>query len=244
MPQRTPGLTLITGASSGIGAATARLLASRGYPLLLLARRLDRLEALDLPNTLCREADVTDRAALLAAVAEAEARFGPVESLVNNAGVMLLGTVAEQDPEEWDRMLDVNVKGVLNGIHAVVKGMVERRRGTIVNVSSTSGRKTYPSHVAYVGTKHAVHALSENLREELAPHNVRVTLIAPGACNTELQSVTTNEAIKQGFEEWKASIGGVILQPEEVAESIRFALEMPQHVCIRELMLASTNQPV
>jgi NADP-dependent 3-hydroxy acid dehydrogenase YdfG len=238
------GLVIITGASSGIGEAAARLFSQLGYPLLLLARRLDRLESLDLPNTLCRQVDVTDRAALLAAVKEAEAKFGPADALINNAGVMLLGDMPAQPPEEWDRMLDVNVKGVLNGIHAVLAGMVERRHGTIINVSSTSGRKTYPQHVAYVGTKHAVHALSENLREEVSPHNVRVVLIAPGACNTELQTITTNDSIKEGFAAWKESIGGVILQPQEVAEAIRFAYEMPQNVCIREIMLASTNQTV
>lgn len=98
--------------------------------------------------------------------------------------------------------------------------------------------------MAYVGTKHAVHALSENLREEVSPHNVRVIVIAPGACDTELQTITTNEAIKTGFKVWKEEIGGVILAPDEVAESIRFAYEQPQKVCIREIVLASTNQPV
>jgi len=237
-------LVVITGASSGIGMATARLLSAQGYPLLLLARRLERLQALELPNAMCRKVDITDRAALVAAVAEGEAKYGPVDLIVNNAGVMLLGTMAEQNPEEWEQMLDVNVKGLMNGIHAVLKGMVARKHGTIINVSSTSGRKTYPAHVAYVGTKHAVHALSENLREEVSPHNVRVILIAPGACNTELQSITTNQAIKDGFVEWKKKIGGTILDPEEVAETIRFAYQQPQKVCIREIMLAATNQPV
>lgn len=240
----TKRLIIITGASSGIGEATARLFSSLGYPLLLLARRLERLEALDLPNTLCRKVDVTDRTALLRAVVEGEAKFGPVNAIINNAGLMLLGDMTQQDPDEWDRMLDVNVKGLLNGVHAVVKGMVERRHGTIINVSSTSGRKTYPGHVAYVGTKHAVHALSENLREEVAPHNVRVIVIAPGACDTELQTITTNDAVKAGFKEWKEEIGGVILAASEVAEAIRFAYEQPQKVCIREIVLASTNQPV
>jgi len=237
-------LVIITGASSGIGLATARLLSEKGYPLLLLARRLERLEALELPNALCRRVDVTDRAALKAAVADAEALYGPADLIVNNAGVMLLGTMSEQDPGEWEQMLDVNVKGLMNGIHAVLAGMVSRKHGTIINVSSTSGRKTYPSHAAYVGTKHAVHALSENLREEVSPHNVRVVVIAPGACNTELQTITTNQAIKDGFVAWKKEIGGVILDPEEVAETIRFAYEQPQKVCIREIVLASTNQTV
>lgn len=240
----TKPLVVITGASSGIGEATARVLSGAGYPLLLLARRLERLEALDLPNTLCCRVDVTDRAALRDAVAQAESLYGPVDALINNAGVMLLGDMAAQDPTEWDRMLDVNVKGLMNGVHAVLAGMVARKHGTIINVSSTSGRKTYPQHAAYVGTKHAVHAFSENLREEVSPSNVRVIVIAPGACDTELQTITTNQQIKEGFQAWKAEIGGVILAPQEVAESIRFAYEMPQKVCIREIVLAATNQPV
>lgn len=235
-------LIIITGASSGIGEATARLFAGLGHPLLLLARRLDRLEALHLPDTLCRAVDVTDREALLAAVAEAEQQFGPADALVNNAGVMLLGNMVEQDPGEWERMLDVNVKGLLNGIHAVLTGMVARGQGTLINVSSVAGRKTFPNHVAYVGTKFAVHAISENLREEVAPHNVRVVTIAPGAVETELLSHTSDEAIKSGYQNWKREMGGKVLSAEDVANAIRFAYEQPQGVCIREIVLAATRQ--
>ncbi|MFY1971734.1 SDR family oxidoreductase [Achromobacter dolens] len=176
-PQRP--LVVVTGASSGIGLATARLFSSHGHPLLLLARRLAPMQALNLPNALARQVDVTDRAALAAALREAEAQYGPADAIVNNAGVMLLGDITRQDPAQWDRMLDVNVKGLLNGVHAVAAGMVERGHGTIINISSVAGRKTFPNHVAYVGTKFAVHGLSENLREELSPHNVRVVTIAP-----------------------------------------------------------------
>ena len=144
----TQPLVIVTGASSGIGAAIAQRFAALGHPLLLLARRLDRLEALRLPDCLCREVDITDRAAVAAAVAEAESRFGPADLIVNNAGQMLLGQLATQDPQEWDRMLDVNVKGVLNGIHAVLPGMLARRHGTIINISSVAGRKTFPNHAA------------------------------------------------------------------------------------------------
>lgn len=238
----THSLTIITGASSGIGEATARLLSSLGYPLLLLARRVDNMERLALPDTLCCAVDVTDAAALSAAVAKAEARFGPAGALVNNAGVMLLGAMAEQDPAEWQRMFDVNVKGLLNGVHAVLQGMIARRSGTIINVSSVAGRKTFPSHTAYVGTKFAVHAMSENLREEVAPYDVRVITIAPGAVETELLSHTTSEAIKSGYQDWKQSMGGTVLSPQNVADAIRFALEQPQNVCVREIVLAATRQ--
>ncbi|MER7761609.1 SDR family oxidoreductase [Streptomyces sp. NPDC097619] len=234
-------LIVITGASSGIGAATARLLSAQGHPLLLLARRLDRLEALGLPDTLCRKVDVTDREALVAAVAEAEERFGPVDGIVNNAGAMLLGRIVDQSPEEWERMIDLNVKGVLYGIRAVLPGMVERGRGTIVNISSIAGRKTFPDHTAYVGTKFAVHALSENLREEVAPTGVRVITIAPGAVETELLSHTSDERIKRDYEEWKESAGGV-LDPVTVAEAVAYAYGQPQNVTIREIVLAATGQ--
>jgi NADP-dependent 3-hydroxy acid dehydrogenase YdfG len=218
------------------------LFAQLGYPLLLLARRVDRLEALGLNNTLCRAVDVTDRAALEAALAEAEARFGPADAMINNAGVMLLGNIVEQDPREWQQMLDVNVKGLLNGVHAVVRSMIARKHGTIINISSIAGRKTFPNHAVYVGTKFAVHGLSENLREEVAPHNVRVITIAPGAVETELLSHTTDTAIKAGYQAWKADMGGEVLSAEQVAQAIRFAYEQPQQVCIREIVLAATRQ--
>ena len=235
-------LVIITGASSGIGEAVARALSAAGHPLLLLARRIERLEALGLPNTLSRGVDITDRAALLAAVQDAEARFGPADALINNAGVMLLGEMSKQDPEQWDRMLDVNVKGLLNGIHAVVAGMRERQAGSIINISSVAGRKTFPNHVAYVGTKFAVHGISENLREELSPSNVRVITIAPGAVETELLSHTTDEAIKTGYQAWKQDMGGTVLSADDVASAIAYAYQQPQHVCIREIVLAATRQ--
>jgi len=134
-------LVVITGASSGIGAATAQAFSLAGYPLLLLARRLPEMEALHLPNTLCRQADVLDRAAIKSAIAEAEDRFGPVEFLINNAGIMLNGDPAQQSPEEWDQMIDVNLKGVMNGIHAVLPAMVAREGGTIVNIGSIAAER-------------------------------------------------------------------------------------------------------
>lgn len=234
-------LVIITGASSGFGEATARLFAELGYPMLLLARRIERLEAMKLPNVLCRQVDVTDRAALVDAVAAAEAHFGPADLIINNAGQMLAGKLAEQNPEEWDSMLDVNVKGVLNGIHAVLPGMVARQHGTIINISSLAGRKTFPYHAAYCGTKFAVHAISENVREEVAMQNVRVITIAPGIAETELLSHTSNEEIKTGYAQWKDNMGGFI-SARDVAEAIRFAYEQPQNLCIREIVLAATRQ--
>ncbi|VVE90528.1 SDR family oxidoreductase [Pandoraea bronchicola] len=235
-------LVVITGASSGIGLATARRLSQRGHALLLLARRLEPMLALELPNALALPVDVTDRDALTDAVKDAEQRFGPVDAMVNNAGLMLLGEIARQDPTEWDRMLDVNVRGLLNGVLAVAKGMVERKHGTIINVSSIAGRKSFPGHVAYVGTKFAVTGLSENLREELSQHDVRVITIEPGAVETELLGHTTDESIKAGYRDWKAQMGGKVLSAEDVANAIDFAYSRPHGVCIREIVMAATRQ--
>ncbi|SDI96848.1 NADP-dependent 3-hydroxy acid dehydrogenase YdfG [Ferrimonas sediminum] len=235
-------LIVITGASSGIGEATARTLSAQGHPLLLLARRVDKLEALNLPNTLCRKVDVTDRDSFAAAIADAEAQFGPVDCLVNNAGVMLLGDADSQDPAEWQQMLDVNVMGLLNGIHLVLAKMRERKCGTIINISSVAGRKTFPNHVAYCGTKFAVHGLSETLREEVCGDDVRVITIAPGAVETELLGHTTRQDIKDGYGEWKDSMGGV-LAAQDVANAIEYAYHQPQNVHIREIVLTTTRQP-
>lgn len=242
MQNSKKALVVITGASSGIGLATAKILSHEGHSLLLLARRIEPMQALNLPDTLCKSVDVTDREAFTAAIKEAEARFGPVDALINNAGVMLLGNAATQDPKQWDQMLDVNVKGLLNGVHAVTEGMVERQSGTIINIGSVAGRKTFPNHVAYVGTKFAVHGISENLREELAPHGVRVITISPGAVETELLSHTTDENIKSGYQNWKKEMGGTVLSADDVANAIRFAYTTPQNVCIREIVLAATRQ--
>ncbi|MEE1817581.1 SDR family oxidoreductase [Streptomyces sp. SP18ES09] len=237
----TKPLVVVTGASSGIGAATARLLSAQGHPLLLLARRLERLEALDLPQALCRKVDVTDRPRVDEAVREAQERFGPADAIVNNAGAMLLGRVADQPVEEWDRMIDLNIKGVLYGTRAVLPGMLGRRAGTIINVSSIAGRKTFPHHAAYVATKFAVHALSENLREEVAATGVRVVTIAPGAVETELLSHTSSEEIKSDYQAWKEAAGGA-LDPQVVAEAILYAYRQPPNVTVREIVLAATGQ--
>ncbi|HCM1318150.1 TPA: SDR family oxidoreductase [Vibrio parahaemolyticus] len=234
-------LVVITGASSGIGEAIARRFSEEGHPLLLVARRVERLEALNLPNTLCEKVDVTDQASLITAIEKAEAQFGPADVLVNNAGVMLLGQIDTQDAAEWKRMFDVNVLGLLNGMHSVLAPMKARNSGTIINISSIAGKKTFPDHAAYCGTKFAVHAISENVREEVAASNVRVTTIAPGAVETELLSHTTSQDIKDGYDAWKVDMGSV-LAADDVARAVMFAYQQPQNVCIREIALAPTKQ--
>lgn len=237
----TKPLIVITGASSGIGAAMARQFSDAGHPLLLVARRIDKLQALGLPDTICRKVDVTDAAALRAAIAEAEGVYGPVDGLINNAGLMLLGQVDTQDPAEWRRMYDVNVVALLNGMQAVLGDMKDRGRGTIINVSSIAGKKAFPNHAAYVGTKFAVSAISENVREEVADTGVRVMTICPGAVETELLGHTTSQDIIDGYQDWKNSIGGAI-HPDDIARIAAFMYGQPQSVNIRDVVVGPTRQ--
>lgn len=234
-------LVAISGASSGIGEAIARRFSEAGYPLLLMARRVERMEALGLPDTLCEQVDMTDPERVRAAITTAEAEYGPIDCLINNAGTMLLGQVDTQDRDEWRRMYDINVLALLDGMQAVLGPMKERQAGTIINISSIAGRKAFPDHAAYTGTKFAVSAISENVREEVASDNVRVISICPGATTSELIGHTTSEAIKDGYESWKTEIGGALVA-DDVARTVLFAYDQPQNMCIREIVLAPTRQ--
>lgn len=237
----TKSLVVVTGASSGIGAAIAKRFSEAGHPLLLLARRVDMIEALDLPNAICRKVDVTDPAALKAAIDEAVAIHGPVDCMINNAGVMQLGQIDTQDPAEWQRMNDVNVMALLHGMQAVLGDMKARNGGTIINISSIAGKKSFPNHAAYCGTKFAASAITECVREEVADANVRVMAVCPGAVETELLGHTTSKEIISGYEDWKDAIGGAI-HSDDVARSALFMYQMPQNVLVRDLVIAPTRQ--
>jgi len=234
-------LVVVTGASSGIGKEIAKKLSTAGHPVLLLSRRIDLMEELELPNSLCKAVDVTDIEAMREAIKEAEESFGKVDCLINCAGIMLLGHPELQDYSEWDRMIDVNIKGILTGTNIVLKDMVERNEGTIINISSIAGRKTFDNHAVYCGTKFAVHAITENIRKEVSQSNVRVITIAPGVVETPLLSHTTDENIKNGYKQWKKSIESG-LDPVQIANCVKFAYSMPQEVCIREIVIAKTKQ--
>lgn len=234
-------LVIITGASSGIGAATARLFSENGHPLLLLARRMEPMEAMGLPNALCRAVDVCDLNGFQLAISEAEERFGKADCLVNNAGVMFCADPATQSVDEWQTMLDVNVRGLLNGIHLVLSDMIARKTGTIVNLGSIAGVKTFPKHAVYCGTKYAVHAISETIRQEVSGSDVRLVTIAPGMVETDLVNASTDEAARDGWWDYARQIGGA-LQPESIAQSILFAYQMPQSVCVREMIVCPTRQ--
>lgn len=234
-------LVMITGASAGIGSEIARTFAAAGYPLLLLARRREKLLDLGLANAVCCEADVRDRDSIRAAIAEGEAQSGPVDVLINNAGISRLARLDDQDPEDWRDLIDINVTGVLNCMHAVLPGMKARRHGTIVNMSSIAGRKVYPFHDVYGGTKHFVHAVSDGVRGASAEFNVRVMTVSPGITKSEIDKTITDPA---AYAVWSADRdrmeGGI--DATHVASAILFACQLPQSVNLQELTITATAQ--
>ena len=234
-------LIAITGASSGIGAAMAKAFSLAGYPLLLMARRIELMEAMSLPNAICKKVDVLDLEGMKDAISEAEEIHGKVDCMINNAGVMINGKPQSQSPEDWQKMLDVNIRGVLNGIHLVLKDMVDRQTGTIINMGSIAGIKTFPEHTVYCGTKFAVHAITENIREEVSGSNVRLINIAPGMVYTELLDHGCEEEARKGWMDYAEQIGGA-LKPESIAQSVLFSYQMPQEVCVREIVICPTGQ--
>lgn len=234
-------LVAITGASSGIGEATARAFSDAGHPVLLMARRMDRMEALGLPNAVLRQVDVRDRDAIAAAVRDAEAEFGPVDMMFANAGIARLADIGRQPPEEWDEMIDINTKGVMNTVHAVMKGMMDRRHGTLVMMSSIAGRKVYPDHTVYCGTKYFVHAVSESLREYLSAYDVRVVVLSPGVIETEVLSGVLDEETLENYKSNKVKMGGGI-GADIVADLILNAYQLPQKALVQEICLTPTRQ--
>lgn len=239
-------LVVITGASSGFGYEMAKIFSEKGYQLLLIARRFELLvdlkQELNNDKVIIEACDVTDHQKVKDVIKAAEAKFGPTELLINNAGVMLLGDVQSQNLMEWQRMLDINVLAVLNASQAVLSNMRKNKRGTIINVSSIAGVKAFGNHAAYCASKFGVHGLSETIRQESALDNVRVMTISPGAAETELLSHTTSEEIITGYNEWKQTMGGSSMDPKAVAKSVVFMYEMPQSVTIRDLQIAPTMQ--
>lgn len=234
-------LVVITGASSGIGKSIAKSFSKNGYPVLLLARRANLMEDMNLDNSLCKSVDVSDLEGVKEAIKEGEEKFGKVDLLINCAGVMLLGDSKNQDFAEWNNMIDVNIKGILTGTNVVLKDMVERNEGTIINISSIAGRKTFDNYAVYCGTKYAVHAITESIRKEVSNSSVRMITIAPGVVETPLLSHTSDEGIKGDYNTWKETIEGG-LDTKRIVECVEFAYNMPQDVCVREIVIAKTKQ--
>ena len=237
----TKKLAVITGASSGIGEATAKTFSNAGYPTLLLARRLEKMESFNLTNSICKKVDVRNRDALVSAIREAEKQYGPTDMIFNNAGVARLADIASQKPDEWDEMIAVNTNGVMNGIYAVMNDMKSRKSGTIVNMSSIAGRKVYEDHTVYCGTKYFVHAISESIRGYLSPHNVRVIVFSPGNIEAEVLNGITDPNTLAAYKANIKRIGGRI-SPDYVAKMILFAYEMPQNVIMQEVVVTPTKQ--
>lgn len=234
-------LVAITGASSGIGEATAKAFSAAGHPVLMMARRIERMEALGLPNSMSAKVDVRDRAAVAAAVRAAEAKYGPCDMMFANAGIARLGDIGKQNPEEWDEMIAINVNGVMNSVHAVMAGMMERRRGTLVMMSSIAGRKVYPDHTVYCGTKFFVHGVSESLREYLSAYDVRVIVISPGIIETEVLDHVLDQNTLANYKANKKAIGGGI-PSEHVADLILNAYQLPQLALVQEICITPTRQ--
>jgi NADP-dependent 3-hydroxy acid dehydrogenase YdfG len=231
---------VITGASSGIGEATARLVAERGARVVVGARRTERLEQLATEiskaggDARFRAIDVTSRQDTQALVDFAKAEFGRVDVLVNNAGVMPLSPMTELKVEEWDRMIDVNIRGVLHGIAAVLPDMKARGNGQIVNVASIGAHVVVPTGAVYCATKYAVWAISEGLRQENP--DVRVTTISPGVVATELGNDISDASAKALL----ADLRKKSLTPDAIARAIAYAVEQPDEVDVNEVIVRPT----
>jgi NADP-dependent 3-hydroxy acid dehydrogenase YdfG len=233
---------IVTGASSGIGEATARLLSREGCNVVLAARREDRLRSLAAElgeGALAAPTDVTDPAACAALVARALERFGSLEILVNNAGVGLHGSIPEGDPEDWKRMFEVNVLGVLYATRAAVRHMLQQGSGDVVFVSSLAGRRVpHPSGTVYAATKHAITAVAEGLRQDVHDKGVRVINVEPGLVRTEFP-----ESSNPSAEEYYAQRGYSPLEATDIAAAVVYAVSQPARVSVNEIAVRPTEQP-
>lgn len=237
-------VAVVTGASSGIGEATARALSDAGAAVALGARRTDRLEALAESldgRTFVRAVDVSDEDQATGFVRDAAAELGGLHILVNNAGLMLLGPVTDQTPEDWRQMVGVNLLGLLYCTHAALPLIAQNGGGDIVNVSSVAGRRADAGAAVYNMTKFGVHAFSEALRQEALHVKVRVTTVAPGFVETELQGHNTNPVVRRATERSREQIGEV-LKAEDIAAEIVHAVTRPPHVCVNEVVVRPTGQ--
>ncbi|MFH8136310.1 SDR family oxidoreductase [Pantoea osteomyelitidis] len=240
-------VVVITGASSGLGERTARHLSALGAILVLGARRVDRLQSLvsDLEKqggkAVAVETDVTRKEQVEALIKTAVEKFGRVDVLLNNAGLMQQSRLDSLKTDEWDNMIDVNLKGTLYGIAAALPYMQAQKSGHIINVSSVAGHKVTPTGSVYCATKHAVRAISEGLRSEVKEWNLRTTIISPGAVATELTDHITDKEIGQGMRDFykQHAVG-----PDSFARIVEFAISQPAEVDINEILYRPTSQVV
>ncbi|MBA5238950.1 SDR family oxidoreductase [Pectobacterium aroidearum] len=240
-------VALVTGASSGIGAATAVKLAEAGAKVGIAARRTERLE--DLKEEITRNGgealpiamDVADPVSVNAGVKKLIDAYGSLHILFNNAGLMPVSDVDQFRIDEWNRMVDVNIKGVLNTTAAALPYMIAQHSGHIINTSSIAGRKVMPGLTVYSATKFAVTAFSEGLRMEVGKkHNIRVTCIQPGAVETELFETTTDVSHRQWLEDYKQQL--MFLKASDIADAVMYAIQTPAYVDVAELFIIPTQQ--
>ncbi|QNB14809.1 SDR family oxidoreductase [Paraburkholderia tropica] len=236
---------VITGASSGLGEAAVRRLAAAGAKLVLGARRVDRLVALaaeiGLPENAAVETDVTDASQVQALVDHAVATHGRIDVLINNAGLMPHSPLERGKIADWDRMIDVNIKGVLYGIAAALPPMTRQKSGHIINVSSVAGHKVGKNNAVYCATKTAVRVLSEGLRQEVKPHNIRTTIISPGAVQSELPQSVTEADVAAGIADFYEKFA---IPADSFARMVAFAIEQPDDVDVNEILFRPTAQEV
>ena len=239
-------VAIVTGASSGIGEATAVALAAEGVKVTLVARRADRLEQLTKQisesggQAISIIADLTDEMQVRDMVFKANAYWGRIDILVNNAGVMLLGSVDGADTEDWRRMVNTNLLGLMYVTHAVLPLMKAQKTGHIVNISSVAGRITRAGFAVYNATKWAVCAFSEALRQEVYKDKIRITVVEPGAVKTELNEHITDTAAKEQFNLWISSI--TQLESKDIAAAIVYEVTQPPHVNVNEILIRPTEQ--
>jgi NADP-dependent 3-hydroxy acid dehydrogenase YdfG len=235
---------LVTGASSGIGEETARLLAGAGHQLVLGARRIDRLDALATEiharggSAIARRLDVCDAADVRNFVGAASERFGKVDVIINNAGVMPLSRLEALKLDEWNRMIDVNIRGVLHGIAAVLPVFKHQQAGHVINIASIGAYTVYPTAAIYCATKFAVAAITEGLRQE-APEGLRVTLVSPGTVASELADSISDPEARQGMQEFRR----ITISPGAIARAIQFAIDQPADVDVSELIVRPVASP-
>jgi len=235
-------VVVITGASSGLGEAAARHLARHGAKLVLGARRLERLQTiakeLTLGNDAVMQTDVTQCTQVKRLVDHAARSHGRIDVIVNNAGLMPQSLLEKGKVDEWDRMIDVNIKGVLYGIAAVLPYMKAQKSGHIINVSSVAGHKVAPGGTVYSATKHAVRVISEGLRQEVKPYNIRTTIISPGAVATELPNTITDLDVAERIRK----VYAIALPADSFANMVVFAMSQPEEVDVNEILFRPTRQ--
>ncbi len=238
-------VVVITGASSGLGEAAARLLSAQGASVVLGARRVDRLQSLagELTGSggkaLAIATDVTHYEQVKRLVDAAVQTYGRIDVMLNNAGLMPLSPIDRLKIDDWDRMIDVNIKGVLYGIAAALPYMKQQKAGHIINVSSVAGHKVRPGNTVYAATKHAVRVISEGLRMEVKPYNIRTTVISPGALSTELVESITEPDVR---EDVRKMTQGTALPAESFARAVAFAISQPEEMDVNEILFRPTRQ--